>query len=99
MMRLIEVSVARAGHQKLDSTATTVFTRDERVEHYDRWIAGKVRSIKGQNVFEPVHEHCSDYSCIMSLLSGYSMGDNKPPPLRVNIVRLRQPENRTFHPS
>jgi len=50
-------------------------------------------------MLEAMHEHCSDYACIMSFLSGYSMGDNEPSPLGVNIIRLWQPDHRTLHPS
>jgi len=59
----------------------------------DAGITGKVVSVEGENVSDPIHRHRCDEPCIVRLFPRYAVRHNEPTPFRIDIVGVRQSKN------
>jgi len=61
----------------------------------DAGITGKVVSVEGENVSDPIHGHRCDEPCIVGLLPRHAVCHNEPAPFRIDIVSVRESKNET----
>ncbi len=66
------------------------------MQHGDTGVQGKVISVEGENVSCPVHDPCCYKPGIVGLFSRNAMRYNKPTPLRIDSIRVRESKNTTF---